>query len=177
MKFLLPMLSVLSVLAVLTAWGLVAAPAALAEYRAYELEIYDIYDCRLNKRVICRKTKLLTAMAPDFYQRTHGGPYHIGVLMLATWMCYGDTSFYDAVCPRPLPRKPRFSVGDSIKIKLDRHLTEGWLGNVEVAYYQESVRSNVYGIRFNDRRGVYLRYFEKDLSKAGTPKPQSVPPQ
>lgn len=166
-----------TMLAVLTAWGLLAAPAALAEYRAYELEIYDLYDCRLNKRVTCRKTKILTGLAPNLYQGTHGGPYHIGVLMLATWMCYGDTSFYDAVCPRPGARKPRFSVGDSIKIKLDRHITEGWVGRIELAYYQQSVRSNVYGIRFNDRRGVYLRYFEKDLIKAETPKPRSVPPQ
>ena len=170
-------LSMLSVLAGLTAWGLLAAPAALAEYRAYELEIYDIYDCRLNKRVTYRKTKLLTAMGPNLYQRTHGGPFHIGVLMLATWMCYGDTSFYNAVCSRPVARKPKFGVGDTIKIKLTRHITEGWLGRVEMAYYQHSVRSNVYGIRFPDRRGVYARYFEKDLTKAEAPKPRSVPPQ
>lgn len=163
--------------ALLAAWGLLAPPAARAEYRAYELEIYDLYDCRINKRVTCRKTKLLTAMNANLYQRTHGGPYHIGVLMLATWMCYGDTSFYNPVCPRPVPRKPKFGVGDTIKINLDRHLTEGWTGIVEVAYYQQSVRSNVYGIRFNDRRGIYLRYFEKDLDKGEAAKPQSVPPQ
>ncbi|MEE8433972.1 MAG: hypothetical protein V3S64_04215 [bacterium] len=167
----------LAMIAVLGAWGLLAAPAALAEYRAYELELYDLYDCRLNKRVTCSKTKLLTAMNPDLYQRTHGGPYHIGVLMLATWMCYGDTSFYDPVCPRPVAQKPKFNVGDTLKIKLTRHITEGWVGRVELAYYQRSVGSNVYGIRFGDRRDVYARYFEKDLIKAEAPKPQSVPPQ
>ena len=167
----------LAAIAVLIGWGLSATPAALAEYRAYELELYDLYDCRINKRVTCRKTKLLTAMNPDLYLRTHGGPFHIGLLMLATWMCYGDTSFYAPVCPRPIPKKPRFSVGDTIKVKLDRHLTEGWVGRVELAYYQHSVRSNVYGIRFGDRRGLYARYFEKDLAKMAAPKPKSVPPQ
>ena len=78
------MKGLVGMIAALTAWGLLGTPSALAEYRAYELEVYDLYDCRLNKRVTCRSSKLLTAMDPDFYQRTHGGPYHIGVLMLAT---------------------------------------------------------------------------------------------
>ena len=171
------MKKIVAMITLLTAWGLMATPAALAEYRAYELELYDLYDCRINKRVTCRKTKLLTAMNPNLYQQTHGGPYHIGVLMLATWMCYGDTSFYNPVCPRPVAQKPKYNVGDTIRIKLDRHLTEGWVGKVELAYYQHSVRSNVYGIRFDDRRGLYARYFEKDLTKPEAPKPQSAPPQ
>lgn len=154
----------LALLAALVGSALFSA-SARAEYRAYELEVYDLYDCRINKRETCRSARLLTAMNPDLYQRTHGGPFHIGVLMLATWMCYGDTSFYDPVCPRPVAKQPKFAAGDNVKIALARHITGGWVGRVEVAYYQHSVRSNVYGIRFPDRRNVYARYFEKDLAK------------
>jgi hypothetical protein len=156
----------------LAACGLLAAtllPAlpAHAEYRAYELEVVDLYDCRINKRETCRSGRLSTGLDPQQYQATHGGPYHVGVLLLATWMCYGDTSFYKPVCPRPAAKQPRFNVGDDVTIGLEKHITEGWRGKVEVAYYQHSVRSNVYGVRFPDRRGVYARYYEKDLRKAG----------
>ena len=160
-------------------WALVAAGlsaavlqgmagTARAEYRAYELEVVDLFDCRLNKREVCRSGRITTALDPQQYLVTHGGSYHIGVLMLATWMCYGDTSSFKAVCPRPPANKPKFSVGDDVQIALDKHITDGWRGKVEVAYYQHSVRSNVYGVRFPDRRQVYARYFEKDVRKAGT---------
>ena len=102
----------------------------------------------------------------------------IGVVLLATWMCYGDTSNYSPVCPRPAPRAAKFGTGDEVKIRLSKHITDGWEGSVEVAYYQRSVSSNVYGIRFADRQNVYARYFEKDLVKlAGEVAPQSEPPQ
>jgi hypothetical protein len=148
--------------------ALAAPGVARAEYRAYELEVVDLYDCRLNKRERCRTGNVTTGLDPQQYLLTHGGPYHIGVLLLATWMCHGDTSFYKPVCPRPVTREPRFNAGDDVVIALEKHITEGWRGKVEVAYYQQSVRSNVYGVRFPERRNVYARYFEKDLKKAGT---------
>lgn len=167
----------------LMAFALQVQPAR-GEYRAYELEVVDLYDCKLNKRKTCRSSKILTAMDVNAYTGTHGGPYHIGVLMMATWMCYGDTSFYRPVCPRPAPKKSRFTVGDPVKITLEKHITEGWVGNVEVAYYQASVRSNVFGVRFPSRRNVYARYFEKDLKKSAAPPappastaPPATPPQ
>jgi len=155
--------------------ALLLATPARAEYRAYQLEVVDLYDCRINKRETCHSAQVTTAFDPQQYLITHGGPYHIGVLMLATWMCYGDTSYYKLVCPRPPPRKPKFKVGDDVVITLQKHITEGWHGKVEVAYYQASVRSNVYGVRFPDRRGVYARYFQKDL-KLAAPAPAGAGP-
>lgn len=157
--------------------ALPGALPALAEYRAYELELVDLYDLRINKPETPRTSRVTTAMDPDLYQRTHGGPFHVGVMLLATWMCYGDTSFFRAICPRPAPKEPKFAVGDDVAVLLDKHITDGWRGKVEVAYFQHSVRSNVYGVRFAERRSVYARYYEKDLKKAGEPPPQSSPPQ
>ncbi len=153
------------------------APAH-AEYRAHELEVIDILDCRLNKRKKCKRNQVRTAMSPDLYMRTHGGQERIGVILLATWMCRGDTSRFRAVCPRPPPRKPKFSVGETVRIRLEKHITEGWLGKVELSYYQRLITANVYGVRFPDRQEVYLRYFEKDLEKApAAPAPKAQPSQ
>ncbi len=149
--------------------GILWALPAWAEFRAYELEVTDILECRLKKREQCKSLRVLTSMAPDLYTRTHGGPGRIGAVMMATWVCWGDTSNFRAVCPRPPPRKPRFAVGDEVSVRLRQHITEGWRGKVEIAYFQRSVSSNVYGVRFADRQGVYARYFEKDLTKPGAP--------
>ena len=152
--------------------ALLAAGTAYGEFRAHELEVIDLLDCRLNKREKCKRFQVRTAMAPDLYVRTHGGEERIGVILLATWMCRGDTSGFRSVCPRPPPRKPRFAVGDEVLIKLEKHITEGWRGKVEIAYYQQAVSSNVYGVRFQERQQVYARYFEKDLAKAGGAAPE-----
>ncbi len=146
---------------------LLGAGSAFAEYRAYELEVTDIVECRLQKRDKCEPIRVLSSFAPDLYTRTHGGGERLGVVLLATWMCRGDTSNFRAVCPRPVARKPRFSVGDEVSVRLKEHITEGWRGKVELAYYQGSLNSNVYGVRFPGRQNVYARYFEKDLAKAG----------
>jgi len=148
------------------------AGAPRAEYRAYELEVVDLYDCRLNKREKCRVNRVLTALDTRQYVITHGGPYHIGVVMLATWICRGDTSFFQAVCPRPAPNKPKFKSGDSVRIVLKKHITEGWVGTIQVAYFQPSLQANVYGVRFADRKNVYARYYEKDLAKPEAQAPQ-----
>ena len=155
----------------------VCSGVAQAEYRAYELEVTDILDCRINKREKCKRFQVQTAMAPDLYRRTHGGNQRIGVILLATWMCRGDTSRFRDVCPRPSPRKPKFSVGDEVRINLEKHITEGWRGKVELVYYQRSINANVYGIRFTDRQNVYARYFEKDLGKGAGATPAQKPAQ
>ena len=146
---------------------LVSAATVHAEYRAYELEVVDTYDCLINKRERCRRSSVRTGLAPGVYQRTHGGEQRIGVMLLATWMCYGDTSNYEPICPRPAPRKGKFAAGDPVRVKLNKHVSNGWSGTIEVAYYQESVNSNVYGVRFADRQNVYARYYEKHLEKSG----------
>jgi hypothetical protein len=168
----------LAVLGSALLWG--AAPA-WAEYRAYELEVIDVVECRLAKQETCKRHRITTAMSPDLYARTHGGPQRLGVQLMATWMCYGDTSFYKEICPRPTPREARFSVGDTVRVLLDKHITQGWQGRIEMAYYQPGIRANVYGVRFPDRQNVYARYFEKDLipvgETAGTTPAGGNPPQ
>jgi len=154
--------------------------AARAEYRSYELEVTDVLDCKLNKREKCRSARVLTSMSPDLYTQTNGGEGRIGVQLLATWMCYGDTSGYREVCPRPAPRNAKFNSGDEVRITLKKHITDGWRGKIEVAYYQGDIQANVYGVRFADRQNAYLRYFEKDLERMAaappaTPSPPAAP--
>jgi hypothetical protein len=160
-------------LAAVLVCGAWAAPAR-AEYRAYELEVVDKVECKLNERKTCERFRVNTAMSPDAYARLHGGAVRIGVQLMATWMCYGDTSYYKPVCPRPPGRKPKFGAGDTVKVQLRKHITEGWNGTVELVYFQASLAANVYGVRFADRQNVYARYFEKDLAK---PTPQQEPPR
>jgi hypothetical protein len=158
--------------------ALITLPAiAHAEYRAYQLEVTDILDCKLNKRDKCRSSRVITSAAPDLYVQTNGGEQRIGVQVLATWMCYGDTSNYREVCPVPPPRNGKFAVGDDVRIALQKHITDGWKGKVEVAYYQDDIQANVYGVRFADRQNAYLRYFEKDLERAAPEAPRTEPPK
>jgi hypothetical protein len=165
--------AVLAVLAVLAAGG----RTARAEYRAYELEVVDVIDCKLNKREQCRSARVTTSMSPDLYVQANGGTERMNTVVLATWMCYGDTSGYREICPRPAPRNPKFNAGDEVKIALKKHITQGWRGKVEVVYYAENLKSNVYGVRFADRKRVYARYFERDLEKAGAAPPRTEPPK
>jgi hypothetical protein len=123
---------------------------------------------------------VITSASPDLYQQTHGGEDRVGIVMLATWMCYGDTSNYRDVCPRPAPRTAKFAVGDDVRVMLKKHITESWKGKVEVAYFQDDIKANVYGVRFPDRQNAYLRYFEKDLEKstpAAPAAPRTEPPK
>jgi hypothetical protein len=152
------------------------AGTARAEYRAYELEVTDILDCKLNKREKCRSAHMTTSMSPDLYVQTNGGEDRIGVQLIASWMCYGDTSGYREVCPRPAARNPKFSAGDDVRITLKKHITDGWRGKIEVVYYQDDLKSNVYGVRFTDRQNAYLRYFEKDLERSGAPSTSPASP-
>jgi hypothetical protein len=131
----------------------------LAEYRAYLIEVHDHIDQKTwNER---------TGFSPDKYILTHGGGNRLSAFTKATWVCYGDTSRYTPACPIPKPIKPKFKVGDRVRITLEQHITSDLIGVVELAYYQKGVRSNVYGIRFGDKRKMYNRYFEFNLVKVG----------
>ncbi len=129
-----------------------------AEYRAYMIEVFD--------HILKKKWEENTGFSPDKFIQTHGGGNRLSAYVKATWMCYGDTSKYTPACPMPKPIKPLFNKDDRIKVKLEKHVTQGWIGVVELVYYQASVRSNVYGVRFGQKRQLYQRYFEFDLEKA-----------
>lgn len=128
---------------------------AVAEYRAYLIEVYD--------HILKKKWEEYTGFSPDKYITTHGGGNRVSAFVKATWMCYGDTSDYKPVCPIPDPIEPKFQEGQQVKITLKKHITEGWIGTVELAYYQAGVMSNVYGVRFGKKRQLYNRYFEFNL--------------
>lgn len=138
---------------------MVATPLQ-AEYRAYLLEVFD--------HISEKRWEATTGFSPDKYVNTHGGGNRLSVFTKATWVCYGDTSTFTAICEMPKPIKPRFKVGERVKITLEKHVTQGWMGVVELAYYQAGVKSNVYGIRFGDKRQLYNRYFEFNLEKFAT---------
>ena len=136
------------------------------EYRAFLIEVYD----HIQKK----QWEERTGFSPQKYMVAHGGGNRLSVVMKATWMCYGDTSQYIPVCPMPKPRNPKFKVGDRVKINLEKHITQDWVGVIELAWYQAHVKSNVYGVRFGDKRKLYNRYFEFDLEKQAPPKPKPV---
>ncbi|MDH5560996.1 MAG: hypothetical protein OEY59_09115 [Deltaproteobacteria bacterium] len=152
-----PLLKGFKVLGVLFVYLAVFKAVALAEYRAFLLEVFDHID----------KTKMetVTGFSPDKYLTTHGGGNRLSVLIKATWKCYGDTSQYDPPCLMPKPKKPLFQKGDLVKVNLKKHISEGWVGAVELSLYREDLRSNIYGIRFTDRKQMYGRYYEFDLER------------
>ncbi|MBU2513635.1 hypothetical protein KJ966_20015 [bacterium] len=135
------------------------------EYRAYLIEVYD--------HILQKKWEEKTGFSTDKYIVTHGGGNRVSAFVKATWMCYGDTSNYLNICPLPDPIQPKFQKGDRVKITLEKHITEGWIGVIELAYYQADVKSNVYGVRFGEKKQLYNRYFEFNLEKttgsAGSP--------
>lgn len=139
---------------------------AFGEYRAFLIEVYDHIDKK--------KFEQVTGFSPDKYIITHGGGNRFSVFVKATWMCYGDTSKFKQPCPMPDPIQPKFQKGQRVKIKLEKHITQGWIGVIELAYFQGSVNSNVYGVRFGEKRQLYNRYYEFDLENAAPATP--VPP-
>jgi len=130
---------------------------ASSEYRAYLLEVYD--------HIIKKKWVERTGFSPDKYILTHGGGNRLSAFKKATWICSGDTSGYRPACPMPDPINPKFQKGDRIKIELEKHINDGMIGVIELAYYQKNVRSNVYGVRFGDKRQIYNRFFEFNIKK------------
>ena len=129
-----------------------------AEYRTYELEVFD--------RTTKTSETVITSFSPSDYILTHGGPDRTGIIIRASWICYGDTSSRKKVCPMPKAINPRYKEGDRVQIMLAKHLTQDWVGVVENSFFRPELRSNVYGVRFPDRNNLYTRYYEANLNKA-----------
>jgi len=136
---------------------LMLAQPVFAEYRAFLIEIWD--------HVQKKHWETATGFSPDKYILTHGGGNRLSTLVKATWVCYGDTS-KKKPCPMPKAKKPQFKKGDKVKVMLKKHLSEGWIGTVELSLYRQDLKSNVYGLRFADYRKSYGRYYEFNLEKA-----------
>ena len=137
---------------------LLSSSAAFAEYRAYELEVFD--------RIVNTSRKVITSFSPSDFIQVNGGPQRIGIIIRASWICYGDTSLHKKVCPMPKAINPRFQEGDRVQIVLKKHLTDQWLGVIENSFFRPGLRSNVYGVRFTERGNLYTRYYESNLKKA-----------
>ena len=137
---------------------LLSSSAVFAEYRAYELEVFD--------RIVNTSRKVITSFSPSDFIQVNGGPQRIGIIIRASWICYGDTSLYKKVCPMPKAINPRFQDGDRVQIVLKKHLTDQWLGVIENSFFRPGLRSNVYGVRFTERGNLYTRYYESNLKKA-----------
>ena len=132
--------------------------SAFGEYRAYELEVFD--------HITNTSRKLITSFSPSDFIQVNGGPQRIGVIIRASWICYGDTSLNKKVCPTPKAINPRFQEGDRVQIVLKKHLKDQWLGVIENRFFRPGLRSNVYGVRFPGRGNLYTRYYESNLKKA-----------
>ena len=115
---------------------LLSASTLFAEYRAYELEVFD--------RIVNTSRKVITSFSPTDFIQVNGGPQRIGIIIRASWICYGDTSLYKKVCPTPKAINPRFQQGDRVQIVLKKHLTDQWLGIIENSFFRPGLRSNVY---------------------------------
>ena len=136
---------------------LLSSSAAFAEYRAYELEVFD--------RIVNTSRKVITSFSPSDFIQVNGGPQRIGIIIRASWICYGDTSLHKKACPMPKAINPRFQEGDRVQIVLKKHLTDQWLGVIENSFFRPGLRSNVYGVRFTERGNLYTRYYESNLKK------------
>ena len=135
----------------------VYANSAFAEYRAYELEVFE--------QIANTSRRVITSFSPSDFIQVNGGPQRTGVIIRASWICYGDTSLYKKVCPQPKAINPRFMSGDRVQIVLKKHLTDQWIGEIENSFFRPGLRSNVYGVRFADRGNLYTRYYESNLKK------------
>ena len=137
---------------------LLSVPSAFAEYRVYELEVFD--------RISNTSRRVITSFSPSDFIQVNGGPQRTGVIIRASWICYGDTSLYKKVCPHPKAINPSFLPGDRVQIVLKKHLTDQWIGVIENSFFRPGLRSNVYGVRFAERGNLYTRYYESNLKKA-----------
>ena len=137
---------------------LLSSSVGFAEYRAYELEVFD--------RIVNTSRKVITSFSPSDFIQVNGGPQRIGIIIRASWICYGDTSLHKKVCPMPKAINPRFQEGERVQIVLKKHLTDQWLGVIENSFFRPGLRSNVYGVRFSQRGNLYTRYYESNLKKA-----------
>ncbi|MEC9383757.1 MAG: hypothetical protein VYD06_04825, partial [SAR324 cluster bacterium] len=99
--------------------SLLSTSTLFAEYRAYELEVFD--------RIANTSRKVITSFSPSDFIQVNGGPQRVGIIIRASWICYGDTSLYKKVCPTPKAINPRFQKGERVQIVLKKHLTDQWL--------------------------------------------------
>ena len=106
-----------------------------------------------------------TSFSPSDFIQVNGGPQRTGIIIRASWICYGDTSLYKKVCPTPKAINPRFQEGDRVQIVLKKHLTDKWLGIIENSFFRPGLRSNIYGVRFAGKGNLYTRYYESNLKK------------
>jgi len=136
---------------------LINSMSVFAEYRAYELEVFDY--------ITNTSRKLITSFSPSDFIQVNGGPQRIGVIIRASWICYGDTSLNKKVCPIPKAINPSFKKGDRVQIILKKHVTDQWFGVIENSFYRPGLRSNVYGVRFTERGNLYTRYYESNLKR------------
>ena len=137
---------------------LLSSSVGFAEYRAYELEVFD--------RIVNTSRKVITSFSPSDFIQVNGGPQRIGIIIRASWICYGDTSLHKKVCPMPKAINPQFQEGERVQIVLKKHLTDQWLGVIENSFFRPGLRSNVYGVRFTERGNLYTRFYESNLKKA-----------
>ena len=137
---------------------LLSSSAGFAEYRAYQLEVFD--------RIVNTSRKVITSFSPSDFIQVNGGPQRIGIIIRASWICYGDPSLHKKVCPMPKAINPQFQEGERVQIVLKKHLTDQWLGVIENSFFRPGLRSNVYGVRFSQRGNLYTRYYESNLKKA-----------
>ena len=140
-----------------TALLLINSQSVFAEYRAYELEVFD----HISKT----SRQLITSFSPSDFIQVNGGAQRIGVIIRASWICYGDTSLNKKVCPMPKAINPSFQKGDRVQIILKKHVTDKWIGVIENSFFRPGLRSNVYGVRFSERGNLYTRYYESNLKK------------
>ena len=108
---------------------------------------------------------IVTSFSPLDYILSNGGPQRIGVIVRASWICWGDTSQFKKVCKQPPPVNPIFEVGQKVQIVLNKHVTHRWKGVIENSFYRPDLKSNVYGVRFPERSNLYTRYYEGNLQK------------
>ena len=89
---------------------LLGTTTVFAEYRAYELEVFD--------RIANTSRKVITSFSPSDFIQVNGGPQRTGIIIRASWICYGDTSLYKKVCPTPKAINPRFQQGDRVQLSI-----------------------------------------------------------
>ena len=78
-------------------WLALLIHAAHAEYRAFELVITDVNSGQERKTV--------SNLDPRQYRRYYPTKLGETVMYTSTWMCRGNTSHFQSVCPNPGPAR------------------------------------------------------------------------
>lgn len=72
--------------------------AAHAEYRAFQLVITNTANGQ--------ERTLVSSLDPRLYRRWYGVKAVETVMYTDTWMCHGNTSHFQAICPNPKSSGP-----------------------------------------------------------------------